>query len=82
MRHREILTTRHYRYTALFEPEEGGYVVTFPSLPGLMTEGETLEEARNRAAEAIRSYLENLSEDGRSIPPEIAEVLEVAVEER
>jgi antitoxin HicB len=90
MRHREIVTARHYRYTALFEPaEEGGYVVTCPSLPGLVTEGETLEDAREMAAEAIRDYVETLSEEGLPIPPEdahprasiIAEVLEVAIEE-
>ena len=33
------------RYTVLFEPaEEGGYVATFPPLPGLVTEGDTLRE--------------------------------------
>lgn len=31
-----------YRYTVLFEPaEEGGFVVTCPALPGLVTEGDT-----------------------------------------
>ena len=36
---------------ALFEPaEEGGDTVTCPSLPGLVTEGDTLEEARVMAA--------------------------------
>ena len=35
-----------YDFTVLFEPaEEGGYVVTCPALPGLVTEGDTLEEA-------------------------------------
>jgi antitoxin HicB len=90
MRRSEIVTAHHYRYTVLFEPdEEGGYVVTCPSLPGLVTEGDTLEEAREMAANAIRGYLETLSQDGLPIPPEdahprasiIAEVLEVAIEE-
>jgi antitoxin HicB len=83
MRRREIVASHHYRYTVLFEPtEEGGYVATCPSLPGLIAEGDTLEEAREMAAEAIRGYLETLSEDGLSIPPEIAEVLEVAIDDR
>ena len=35
-----------YSLTMLFEPaEEGGYVVTCPALPGLVTEGDTMEEA-------------------------------------
>ena len=36
-----------FRYTAVFEPaEEGGYIVTFPAIPGLATQGETMDEAR------------------------------------
>ena len=36
-----------YHYTVLFEPaEEGGYVATCPALPGSVTEGDTLAEAR------------------------------------
>ena len=58
-----------YRYTVLFEPaEEGGYVVTCPALPGLMTEGDTLDEARAMAKEAIVGYLESLRKDGLPIP--------------
>ncbi len=41
-------------YTVLFDPaEEGGYVVTVPALPGLVTQGDTLEEAREMAKDAI-----------------------------
>jgi len=59
------------RYTVLFEPaEEGGYVVTCPALPGLVTEGDTYEEARARAVEAIEAYLESLRIDGLPIPPD------------
>lgn len=57
------------RYTVLFEPaEEGGYVVTCPALPGLVTEGDTLEEAREMARDAITGYLESLRKDGRPAP--------------
>jgi predicted RNase H-like HicB family nuclease len=59
-----------YTFTMLFEPaEEGGYVVTCPALPGLVTEGDTLEEARRMAEDALRGYIESLREDGLSIPP-------------
>ena len=58
-----------YRYTLLFEPaEEGGYVVTCPVLPGLVTEGDTLEEARAMAVDAIRGYIESLAKDGLPLP--------------
>ena len=58
-----------YRYTVFFEPaEEGGYVVTCPALPGLVTEGDTFEDARAMAADAIRGYLESLVKDGLPLP--------------
>jgi len=60
---------REYRFTVLYEPaEEGGYVVTCPALPGLVTEGETLEEAREMARDAIRAHLESLKKDALPIP--------------
>jgi predicted RNase H-like HicB family nuclease len=60
MQHHEPLITTEYTYTVVFEPdlEAGGYVVTCPALPGVVTEGDTLEEARAMAADAIRAYLE------------------------
>jgi antitoxin HicB len=84
------MPAQQYRYTVLFEPaEEGGYVVTCPALPGLVTEGNTLEEARAMAVDAIRGYLEVLTKDGQPIPVEHptspqeapGEVIEVAIEE-
>ena len=67
----ETVTTTEYTFTAVFEPaEEGGYVVTFPALPGLVTEGDTLDEARAMAADALQGYLEILQEDDRPLPAE------------
>ena len=83
MKRREVVTAHQYRYTVLFEPaEEGGYVVTCPALPGLVTEGDTMEEARRMAEDALRGYLESLLEDGLSIPADkspIAEPIEIAL---
>jgi antitoxin HicB len=60
-----------YTYTVVFEPDDeaGGYTATCPALPGLVTEGDTLEEARAMAADAIRCYLESLRKDGLPLPP-------------
>ncbi len=70
MARQEPITTEEYTFTAVFEPaEEGGYVVFFPAIPGIATQGETLEEARAMAADAIQGYLELLQEDGLPIPP-------------
>ena len=60
-----------YHYTAVFEPaEEGGYIVSVPALPGLVTEGDTIEEARAMVKDAIRGYLESLLKHGEEIPIE------------
>ncbi len=48
---------QEYSYTAVFEvAEEGGYVVTFPAIPGLATQGETIDEARGMAADCLRAF--------------------------
>ena len=70
---RREFVDRTYRYTVFFEPAaEGGFTVTCPALPGLVTEGDTLEEARAMAKDAIRGYLESLRADGLPIPPDPA----------
>jgi antitoxin HicB len=59
------------QYTAVFEPApEGGFIVTVPALPGLATEGDTIEEARAMVKDAIRGYLESLMKHGEEIPIE------------
>jgi predicted RNase H-like HicB family nuclease len=74
-----------YSYTVLFEPaEEGGYVVTCPALPGLVTEGDTLDEARRMALDAIRAYLESLRKDHLPVPadrPPVQEELRILLPE-
>jgi antitoxin HicB len=56
---------RTLSYTVVFEPQpEGGYTVTVPALPGCITEGDTLESAREMARDAIRAYCESLAADG------------------
>ena len=71
-----------YRYTVLFGPaEEGRYVVTCPALPGLVTEGNTYQEARIRAVEAIEGYLESLQKDGLPFPSDKKQLLEPVKEE-
>lgn len=69
MAHQEPIAPAEYAYTVLLQPEpEGGYTVTCPALPGLVTYGETLDEARRMAAEAIETYLESLQKDGEPLP--------------
>jgi predicted RNase H-like HicB family nuclease len=58
-----------YNFTVLYIPaEEGGYVAVCPALPGLVTEGDSLDDAREMAKDAIKLYLEGLLADGTPIP--------------
>jgi antitoxin HicB len=74
MRHKKNNSTKRetsceYSFTVFFEPAaEGGLVVTCPALPGLVTEGDSLAQARKMARDAIRAYLESLRKDGEAIP--------------
>lgn len=62
---------RPREYTGFFElNEHGGYTVTVPSLPGLVTEGKDLEHARAMAKDAIRCYIKGLKKAGEPIPVE------------
>jgi predicted RNase H-like HicB family nuclease len=56
----------------VFEPqEEGGFYVYAPDLPGLHTEGETLEDAEANAQEALSLYVEGLRESGKLFEPRV-----------
>lgn len=66
---RQPLTQSVFRYTAVFEPaEEGGFVVTVPKLPGLVTEGDSFEEAVRMVQDAIKGYLAVLDDNHERIP--------------
>jgi antitoxin HicB len=59
------------KYTALFAANEhGGYTVTVPALPGLVTEGNDLEHARAMAKDAIQCYIDGLKKAKEPIPVE------------
>ncbi len=62
----------------IFEPsEEGGYTVLVPSLPGCISEGDTLEEARGNIMEAISLYLAPVEDDTAALVPSHIEEIEV-----
>lgn len=60
------------RYTILLEPdeEEGGYTVTVLALPGVVTQGETVDECLRRARKAIVLHIEGLVARGMPVPEE------------
>ena len=68
-------------FIALIHKEpKSDYGVSFPDLPGCVTAGATLDEARRMAAEALAFHLEGLAEDGAAIPE--ARSLEAIMAER
>ncbi len=48
--------------------EGGGYVITFPDLPGCLSDGETVEQAIAHGREAFRAWMESVIADGKPIP--------------
>ncbi len=60
-----------YQYIVIFDPaEEGGYTVRVPALPGCHTQGDTLEEAKAMAKEAIALHIETLKAHNLPVPVE------------
>lgn len=48
----------------VLEPsEEGGYTAHVPSLPGCISEGDSLEQAMVNIKEAVELYLETVEDD-------------------
>lgn len=61
---------RQYTVVLVPEPEEGGYSVFVPAMPGCVTHGQTVEEALENAREAIAVYIESLEAHGEPVPVE------------
>ena len=77
-----------YGYRVIYEAiSEGGFQVIVPALPGIITYGRTLEEAREMAKDAIVCHLKGLLKDNEEIPDDpfwqqpqpVAEDIKVAV---
>jgi predicted RNase H-like HicB family nuclease len=58
---------RHY-IGLIHKDADSDFGVSFPDLPGLVTAGTTLDEARDMAEEALAFHLEGMAEDGEPIP--------------
>lgn len=57
-------------YVALIHKEASSdFSVSFPDFPGCITAGETLEEARLMAEEALALHIEGMVDDNEAIPP-------------
>jgi len=58
-----------YIYPALFHAnDDGSYTITYPDLPGCISEGKSLSNAIFMAQSALTQWLEYLSANGRDLP--------------
>lgn len=72
-------TTRRFAVAIHPDPEDGGYVASIPSVPGVYGQGETEEEALEDVREALEFTLESMSELGEELPLGDEIVRELAV---
>ena len=57
-----------YAYTAVFTPEENGYNVDFPDIPGCYTSGDDIADAISMAQDALCLTLYDMEQDKKAIP--------------
>jgi len=65
------MTEEHtHKIPLLFEPQpKGGYTVTCPLLPELITEGDTIAEALLNAKDALAAIIQAHQDLNRPLPP-------------
>ena len=56
-----------YKMELVPDMDEGGFVVSFPDLPGCLSSGETTQQAIANAEDAKRAWLEAAIEEGIAI---------------
>jgi antitoxin HicB len=60
----------HLKVPLVLEPQpEGGYTVTSPLLPELVTEGDSVEDALDNVRDALAAVIEIYRERGQELPP-------------
>lgn len=54
---------RNIEMTAVFEPcDEGGFIAYVQEIPGINTQGETIDEAKENLADAVNLVFEEMRE--------------------
>lgn len=59
------------------ECEGGGFLITFPDLPGCMSDGETIEETMANGRDAFDSWVSAAIDAGRAVPKPLARPAEL-----
>jgi len=65
-----------YKLPLVLDPQpEGGYTVTCPLVPELITEGDTVQEALGNVPDALAAVLEAYEDLNRPVPPVLRQAL-------
>ncbi len=67
-------------YPACFYPNDGGFTVTVPDLPGCVTEGRDISEALEMAVDAASGWVLDSIEGGESIPKATTDIRDIKLE--
>ena len=70
---------REYTVVLIPEPEEGGYSVIVPALPGCVTQGDTIEEAIAMAQDAIAGWIAVADKHGESVQEETQHPISITI---
>ena len=58
-----------YKLPLVLEPQpEGGYVITCPLIPNLITEADSLDQVHTHVADALAALIEIYEDLGKSLP--------------
>lgn len=60
--------THPFHMRPLSEEKGGGWLITFPDLPGCMSDGESPEEAISHGRDALQAWIAAMQEAGKPIP--------------
>lgn len=61
--------TQKRTYNVIYTPEpEGGFTAIVPTLPGCVTYGKSLPEAKEMITDAINGYITSLTKHNEPIP--------------
>lgn len=74
MSYEVIIMSKKYFYPAIFEPEDIGFSVYVPDIPGCMSQGDSLTESLDMIQEAIGLMLEDREETDYPVPSNPADI--------
>ena len=68
-----------FEISRLSEEDGGGWIVTFPELPGCTSDGDTIDEAVKNAADAEKAWLAAKEQWSVSENPKISQQMQLVL---